>query len=100
MSIIWATGNRVYYLNLLIRKIISNPDAIERILGRGKRKEGTDIVIVVFLGLTGQFRRIIPSYFCVLIDIFSLHLFLKSSLWLRVRLFFPSVAASPSITDF
>jgi hypothetical protein len=31
MSIIWLTGNQLYYLNIIM-KIVCNPDAMQRIL--------------------------------------------------------------------
>jgi len=38
MHIIWATDNQVHYLNVLMTKIIYNPDTVQRILGRGGEK--------------------------------------------------------------
>jgi len=38
MSIILATGSHVYYLNILIMKIVCNPDTVQRILWREKKK--------------------------------------------------------------
>jgi len=61
-------------------------------LGEEKRKEGTDIVMVVFHGLIGHFRRTNPSYLgCSYWHLQPFHLFWKSSFWLRVTLFFPLV---------
>jgi len=60
--------------------IIRNPDAVQRIFGRGKKKRRYWPFKVVFHGLIGQFRTTNPSYFgCSYWHLQLFHLFWKSS---------------------